>query len=156
MAFVVVSHLDPNHVSIMPELIQKSTTMKLFQAQDGMKIEPNHVYVAPANRDLALLHGVIQLIEPIEAHGFRLPIDFFFKSLAADFGEKAICIVLSGMASDGSAGLKAVKSELGLVLVQDPLSAKFDACQAAPLRPSLPITSSPRRNAGPPDPVCLP
>ena len=137
MAFVVVSHLDPNHVSIMPELIQKSTTMKLFQAQDGMKIEPNHVYVAPANRDLALLHGVIQLIEPIEAHGFRLPIDFFFKSLAADFGEKAICIVLSGMASDGSAGLKAVKSELGLVLVQDPLSAKFDGMPSSAIKTEL-------------------
>ena len=111
MAFIVVSHLDPNHVSIMPELIQKSTRMKLFQAKDGMVVEPNHVYVAPANRELALFHGTIQLIEPVEAHGFRLPIDFFFKSLSVDAGEKAICIILSGMASDGTAGLKAVKSE---------------------------------------------
>lgn len=71
MAFIVVSHLDPNHISIMPELIQKSTKMKLFQAEDGMVIQPNHVYVAPANRDLGILHGVIQLIEPLEAHGFR-------------------------------------------------------------------------------------
>src|SRR5271169_5451403 len=63
MAFVVVSHLDPNHVSIMPELIQRSTRMKLLQAQDGMTIEPDHVYVAPANRDMAVLHGIIQLIE---------------------------------------------------------------------------------------------
>ena len=78
MAFIVVSHLDPNHVSIMPELVQKSTRMKLFQAEDGMVVEPNHVYVAPANRDLAILHGIIHLIEPLEPHGFRLPIDFFF------------------------------------------------------------------------------
>jgi two-component system CheB/CheR fusion protein len=108
MAFIVVSHLDPNHISIMPELIQKSTKMKLFQAEDGMLVEPDHVYVAPANRDLAILHGTIQLIEPLEAHGFRLPIDYFFKSLSADIGDKAVCIILSGMASDGTAGLKAV------------------------------------------------
>jgi two-component system CheB/CheR fusion protein len=127
MAFIVVSHLDPTHVSIMPQLIQKSTKMKLFQAEDGMLVEPNCVYVVPANRDLAILHGTIQLIEPLETHGFRLPIDFFFKSLSADFRDKAICIILSGMASDGTAGLKYVKSELGMVMVQDPKSAKFDS-----------------------------
>lgn len=137
MAFIVVTHLDPDHVSIMPELIQKSTKMKLFQAEDGMKIEPNHVYVAPANRDLAILHGIIQLIEPIEAHGFRLPIDFFFKSLSADLGEKAICIILSGMASDGTAGLKAVKSELGMVMVQEPKSAKFDGMPGSAIKTGL-------------------
>jgi two-component system CheB/CheR fusion protein len=137
MAFIVVSHLDPNHISIMPELIQKSTKMKLFQAADGMMLEPNHVYVAPANRDLAILHGIIQLIEPIEAHGFRLPIDFFFKSLSADLGEKAICIILSGMASDGTAGLKAVKSELGMVMVQEPKSAKFDGMPSSAIKTGL-------------------
>ncbi len=137
MAFIVVSHLDPNHISIMPELIQKSTKMKLFQVEDGMILEPNHVYVAPANRDLAILHGTIQLIEPIEAHGFRLPIDFFFKSLSADLGEKAICIILSGMASDGTAGLKAVKSELGMVMVQDPKSAKFDGMPSSAIKTGL-------------------
>lgn len=137
MAFIVVSHLDPNHVSIMPELIQKSTKMQLFQAKDGMVVEPNHVYVAPANWDLAILHGTIQLIEPLEAHGFRLPIDFFFKSLSADSGEKAICIILSGMASDGTAGLKAVKSELGMVMVQDPQSAKFDGMPSSAIKTGL-------------------
>ncbi len=137
IAFIVVSHLDPNHVSIMPELIQKSTKMKLFQAEDGMVVEPDHVYVAPANRDLAILHGTIQLIEPVEAHGFRLPIDFFFKSLSADSGEKAICIILSGMASDGTAGLKAVKSELGMVMVQDPQSAKFDGMPSSAIKTGL-------------------
>jgi len=137
MAFIVVSHLDPNHVSIMPELIQKSTRMKIFQAQDGMKVEPNKVYVAPANRDLAILHGTIQLIEPPEAHGFRLPIDFFFKSLSADLGEKAICIILSGMASDGTAGLKSIKSELGMVMAQDPKSAKFDGMPSSAIKTGL-------------------
>ena len=137
MAFIVVSHLDPNHISIMPELIQKSTKMKLFQAEDGMLVEPNHVYVAPANRDLAILHGTIQLIEPPEAHGFRLPIDIFFKSLSADLGEKAICIILSGMASDGTEGLRAVKSELGMVMVQDPKSAKFDGMPSSAIKTGL-------------------
>lgn len=137
MAFIVVSHLDPNHKSIMPELIQKSTKMKLFQAEDGMLVKPNHVYVAPANRDLAILHGTIQLIEPPEAHGFRLPIDIFFKSLSADLGEKAICIILSGMASDGTEGLRAVKSELGMVMVQDPKSAKFDGMPSSAIKTGL-------------------
>ncbi|RPI71827.1 MAG: hypothetical protein EHM47_09390, partial [Ignavibacteriales bacterium] len=137
MAFIVVSHLDPNHISIMPELIQKSTRMKIFNAKDGMKVEPNNVYVAPANRDLAILHGTIQLIEPPEAHGFRLPIDYFFKSLSVDLGEKAICIILSGMASDGTAGLKAVKSELGMVMVQDPKSAKFDGMPSSAIKTGL-------------------
>jgi len=137
MAFIVVTHLDPNHVSIMPELVQKSTKMKLFQAEDGMIVEPNHVYVAPANRDLAILHGTIQLIEPPEAHGFRLPIDYFFKSLSVDLGERAICIILSGMASDGTAGLKSVKSELGMVMVQDPPSAKFDGMPSSAIKTGL-------------------
>jgi two-component system CheB/CheR fusion protein len=137
MAFIVVTHLDPNHISIMPELIQKSTKMKLFQAEDGMVVEPDHVYVAPANRDLAIFHGKIQLIEPLETHGFRLPIDFFFKSLSADLGEKAICIILSGTASDGTAGLKVVKSELGMAMVQDPISAKFDGMPTSAIKTGL-------------------
>ena len=137
MAFIIVSHLDPKHISIMPELIQKSTKMKLFQAKDGMVVKPNHVYVAPPNRDLALLHGTIQLIEPPERHGLRLPIDFFFKSLSADLGEKAVCIILSGMASDGTAGLKTIKSELGMVMVQDPKSAKFDGMPTSAIQTGL-------------------
>ncbi len=137
MAFIVVSHLDPKHISIMPELIQKCTKMKLYQAEDGMVVKPNHVYVAPANWDIAILHRTIQLIEPVEAHGFRLPIDFFFKSLSQDLGEKAICIILSGMASDGTAGLKSVKNELGMVMAQDPNSAKFDGMPASAIKTGL-------------------
>jgi two-component system CheB/CheR fusion protein len=137
MAFIVVSHLDPNHISIMPELIQKSTKIKVYQAEEGMLIEPNHIYVTPANRDLAILHRTIQLIEPVEPHGFRLPIDLFFKSLASDIGEKAIAIVLSGMASDGTEGLKSVKSELGMVMVQEPKSAKFDGMPGSAIKTGL-------------------
>ncbi len=137
LAFIVVTHLDPDHVSIMPELVQKSTKMKSFQAEDGMKVKPNCVYVTPANREIAILHRTIQLIEPVDPHGFRLPIDFFFKSLAADIGEKAIGIILSGMASDGTAGLRDIKSELGMIMVQDPSSAKFDGMPSSAIKTGL-------------------
>jgi len=137
MAFIVVTHLDPDHVSILPELIQKSTKMKLFQAADGMQLKQNHIYVAPANRELSIQHKTIRLKEPKEAHGLRLPIDSFFKSLASDVGEKAICIILSGMASDGSSGLKSVKSEFGMVMVQDPKSAKYDGMPASAIKTGL-------------------
>jgi two-component system CheB/CheR fusion protein len=137
IAFIVVSHLDPNHISIMPELIQKATRMKVHQAADGMALEPDHVYVAPANRNIAIFQQTIQLIEPPEAHGFRLPIDFFFRSLSADIHERAIGIILSGMASDGTAGIKAIKSELGMVMVQDPKSAKFDGMPSSAITTGL-------------------
>jgi two-component system CheB/CheR fusion protein len=137
MAFIVVSHLDPNHRSIMPELIQKFTGMKVFQAEDGMVVRPNEVYVAPANSDLGVLHGTIQLIEPHEPHGFRLPINFCFTSLAADAGDKAICIIFSGMASDGTAGLRTVKGEMGLVMVQEPGSAKYDGMPNSAIKTGL-------------------
>jgi two-component system CheB/CheR fusion protein len=137
IAFIVVSHLDPTHISIMPELIQRATPMKLFQAEDGVVVERNCVYVAPANRDLAIFHGTIRLIEPVEPHGFRLPIDYFFKSLATDLHDKAICVILSGMASDGSEGLMSVKREAGMVMVQEPSSAKFDGMPSSAIKTGL-------------------
>ena len=121
----------------MPELIQKSTKMKLFQAEEGMVVKPNHVYVTPPNRDLTLFHRTINLMVPVQPHGFRLPIDLFFKSLSADLGEKAICIILSGMASDGTAGLQAVKNKLGMVMVQDPESAKFNGMPDSAVKTGL-------------------
>ena len=127
MAFVVIQHLDPNHVSLMPELLQRTTTMKVFQASDGLKVKPNCVYAIPPNKSLSLLNGALHLFEPLEPHGLRLPIDFFFRSLANDMQDKSIGIILSGMGSDGSLGLKAIKEKNGLVLVQDPKTAKFDS-----------------------------
>lgn len=126
MAFVLISHLDPKHISIMPQLLQKYTKMKVFQAEDGMKVEPNSVYVIPPNKNMGILNRTLQLIEPPEPRGARLPIDFFFRTLAADQGRNAVCIILSGTGSDGTLGLKAVKGEAGLVIVQDELSAKYD------------------------------
>ncbi len=126
MAFVVIQHLDPNHVGIMPELLQRITGMKVFQATDRLKVNPNCVYVIPPNKSLSLLHGALHLFDPVESRGLRLPVDIFFRSLADDRQEKSIGVILSGMGSDGSLGLKAIKEKNGIVLVQSPDSAKFD------------------------------
>ena len=126
MAFVVIQHLDPNHVGIMPELLQRITPMKVCQASDCLKVKPNCVYVIPPNKSLSILNGALNLFDPVESRGLRLPVDIFFRSLAIDMQEKSIGVILSGMGSDGSLGLKAIKEQNGIVLVQDPASAKFD------------------------------
>jgi len=82
-AFVVIQHLDPNHKGIMPELLQRATLMKVKQAGNRMKVQPNFVYVIPPNKDLSVLHGLLFLLDPVTRRGLRLPIDFFFRSLAA-------------------------------------------------------------------------
>ncbi|GET34521.1 chemotaxis protein CheR [Prolixibacter bellariivorans] len=126
MAFVVIQHLDPDHVGIMPELLQRITPMKVLQATDDLKVKPNSVYVIPPNKSMSLLNDALHLFDPVETRGLRLPIDIFFRSLADDRNEKSIGIILSGMGSDGSQGLKAIKEKGGIVLVQEPESAKFD------------------------------
>jgi two-component system CheB/CheR fusion protein len=126
LAYVVIQHLDPTHVGIMPELLQRTTDMKVVQVSDHLKVQPNHLYVIPPNKSMSVLNGYLYLFEPIESRGLRLPIDYFFRSLAEDQQENSIGIILSGMGSDGSLGLKAIKEKNGIVLVQDPLTAKFD------------------------------
>lgn len=127
MAFVVIQHLDPHRKGIMPELLQRVTQLRVTSVTDGLKIKPNCVYVIPPNTSMSILNGALYLFEPIETRGLRLPVDFFLRSLADDQREKAIGIILSGMGSDGSMGLKAIKENDGMVLVQDPASAKFDS-----------------------------
>jgi two-component system CheB/CheR fusion protein len=126
LAFVIVQHLDPTHKGIMPELLQRGTGMKVVQVRDRTTVRPDHVYVIPPNKDMSLLHGVLHLLEPAAPRGLRLPIDFFLRSLAQDRQEHSIGVVLSGMGSDGTLGLRAIKEKAGVVLVQDPASAKFD------------------------------
>lgn len=125
MAFIVISHLSPDHVSVMPDLLRKYTRMKVFQISEGMKIEPDCVYMTPPNREVAIFHGALHLMEAAEPHGLRLPIDYFFRSLAHDQGERAIAVILSGSGSDGALGIKEIKAELGMVMVHDPDSAKY-------------------------------
>jgi two-component system CheB/CheR fusion protein len=127
MAFVVIQHLDPNHKGIMRELLQRITQMQVFTVTDRLKIRQNCVYVIPPNSSMSILNGTLHLFEPIESRGLRLPVDFFFRSLADDRQEHSIGIILSGMGSDGSIGLRAIKEKAGMVLVQDPASAKFDS-----------------------------
>jgi two-component system CheB/CheR fusion protein len=127
MAFVVIQHLDPTHKGIMPELLQRITKMEVIRVKDRLKVKPNCVYVIPPNTSMSILNGALHLFEPLETRGLRLPIDFFFRSLADDQQERSIGIVLSGMGSDGTLGLLAIKEKSGIVLVQDPASAKFDA-----------------------------
>ncbi len=126
MAFVIIQHLDPNYKGILPELLQRSTPMKVLQASDELRVKPNHVYVIPPNKSLSILKGKLHLFDPVETRGLRLPIDLFFRSLALDKLDKSVGIILSGMGSDGSLGLKAIKEKNGLVLIQEPTSAKFD------------------------------
>jgi two-component system CheB/CheR fusion protein len=127
LGFVVIQHLDPTHKGILVELLQRNTPMPVVQIKDRMKIEPNHVYVIPPNKDLSILHGVLHLLEPAAPRGLRLPIDFFFRSLADDRREQSIGVILSGMGSDGTLGLRAIKEKAGTVFVQTPASAKFDS-----------------------------
>jgi two-component system CheB/CheR fusion protein len=126
MAFVIVQHLDPTRQGIMPELLQRATGMTVVQVKDRTKVQPDCVYVIPPNKDMSILHGVLHLLEPVTPRGLRLPIDFFLRSLAQDRQEHSIGVILSGMGSDGTLGLRAIKEKAGVVLVQDPATAKFN------------------------------
>ena len=137
MAFVIVQHLDPTHKGIMPELLQRTTGMEVFQVRDRMKVKPNCVYVIPPNKDMSILHGVLHLFEPTAPRGLRLPIDFFLRSLAEDRQEHSIGVILSGMGSDGTMGLRAIKEKAGVALVQEPASAKFDSMPRSAINAGL-------------------
>jgi two-component system CheB/CheR fusion protein len=127
MAFAIVQHLDPTQKGMLTELLQRTTTMKVMQVKDRTKVRPNSVYVIPPNRDMSLLHGTLHLLSPSAPRGLRLPIDFFFRSLAEDQHERSVGIILSGMGSDGTLGLRAIKEKAGVTLVQDPATAKYDS-----------------------------
>ena len=127
MAYVIVQHLDPTRKGLMPELLQRGTRMKVMQVRDRMRVRPHCVYVIPPNKNMSILHGVLHLFEPSAERGHRLPIDFFLSSLALDQQQKSIGVVLSGMASDGTQGLRDIREKGGLTAAQEPSSAKFDS-----------------------------
>ena len=126
MAFVIVQHLDPTHKGMMVELLQRITAMPVVEVTDRIIVKPDNVYVIPPNHNMSILHGVLHLLDMVMPRGLRLPIDFFFRSMAVDLQENAIGVILSGMGSDGTLGLRAIKEQGGVVFVQDPTSAKFD------------------------------
>ncbi len=125
MAFVIVTHQHPGHASLLPELLSRETEMDVSKATDGMRVAPNHVYVGTPGGYLAILNGRLQRMETGTEASPRLPIDYFFRSLAEDQKEYAICIVLSGTGTDGTLGLKAIKGATGMAMVQQPQSAKY-------------------------------
>jgi two-component system, chemotaxis family, CheB/CheR fusion protein len=126
MAFVLVQHLAPDHESILVELVKRYTRMQVFEVEDGMRVLPNCAYIIPPNRDMALLNGTLHLLEPTAQRGQRLSVDFFFRSLAHDQRERAMCVVLSGSGSDGSQGVRAIKAEGGMAMAQNPDSTEYD------------------------------
>ena len=126
MAFVLVQHLAPDHESELAEILQNHTPLRVVQVTEGVRAEPGGVYVIPPGKALSIRDGVLHLAEPDLPHGHRAPIDDFFRSLAADQGERAVCVVLSGTGNDGTLGLKAVKGAGGLTMAQDPDDAEYD------------------------------
>ncbi|UOQ77689.1 hypothetical protein MUN84_03160 [Hymenobacter sp. 5516J-16] len=133
MAFVVVMHLLPNHHGDLAGVLQRYTSMPVVEVTDGLKVQPNRVFVIPPDRDLSLLHGTFLLLPPTQTPALRQPIDFFLQSLAKDAREQAICLIFSGMGSDGSTGLKLVMENYGMVMVQDPKTALYDSMPRAAL-----------------------
>ncbi len=127
VAFVIIQHLDPTRKGLMVELLQRSTGMKVVQVTDRMKVAAGRVYVIPPNKDMSILHGALHLLDPVIPRGLRLPIDFFFRALADDRQEQSIGVILSGMGSDGTLGLRAIKEKAGAAFVQAPESAKYDS-----------------------------
>ena len=125
IAFVIVQHLDPDHKSLLSELLGKHTTMTVVEITDGIQVKPNCVYIIPPKKDLKIFHGSLQLTAPTELRAKRRSIDSFFHSLAEDQKEKAIGIVLSGTGSEGTLGLKDIKMAGGIAIVQDPQTAEF-------------------------------
>ncbi len=125
MAFVLVQHLSAAHESILTELLSKVTPMSVREVKDGMKVEPDHVYVIPPNKEMAVLHGVLHLLPRMEARGQHMPVDSFLRSLAEDLRDDSIAVILSGTGSDGSLGVRAIKAEGGIAIAQEEKSAKY-------------------------------
>lgn len=148
VAFVLVVHLDPTHVSILPELLQKHTEMDVRLIRDGMKVRPNTVYVIPPNHDISIIDKTLCLLDFDRSRGVHLPIDIFFRSLALDQGGNAVGIVLSGTGSDGTLGIKAIKGEAGMVMVQDAKSAKYDGMPSSAIGTGLADFILPPRKMG--------
>jgi two-component system CheB/CheR fusion protein len=125
-AFVVITHLAPDHASLLTEILQRTTEMSVQEAKDQILVEPNCLYIIPPNRDMKISHGALEVSTPVEPHAQRLPIDMFFGSLAKDQAENAIGIILSGTGYDGTQGFRAISDAGGTTIAQAPDTAKFD------------------------------
>lgn len=149
MAFVIVTHQHPGHTSLLPELLGKDTRMPVAQAKEGGRIEANHIYLGPPGGHLEIRRGRLHVLETVDG-AMRLPIDYFFRSLADHHQERAICIVLSGTGTDGTLGLKAIKGAAGMAMVQEPASAKYAGMPSSAIATGLadyvlPLAAMPRQ-----------
>ena len=124
-AFVVIQHLSPDHESFMAELLSRCTKIPIDVVKNEMKVEPNHIYLIPPKMNMTIQNGTLYLKEII-GRSLNLPIDIFFRSLAADQQSNAVAVILSGTGSDGTLGIRAIKESGGVTLVQDETSAQFD------------------------------
>lgn len=127
MGFVLVQHLAPHHPSMLTELLSRATKLPVTEVKEGMMVEGGHVYVIPPNTNIAILNSTLRLMSRAPSSAPRLPIDYFLTSLASDRRGRAIGVILSGSASDGTLGMKAIKAEGGITFAQDDGSAKFDS-----------------------------
>jgi two-component system, chemotaxis family, CheB/CheR fusion protein len=137
LAFVIVTHQHPGHTSLLAELLSRQTSMPVVEVTDGTKVEANHVYVATPGGLLAILNGTLHRMDTGNLESPRLPIDYFFRSLAEDQKERAICIILSGTGTDGTLGLKAIKEASGMAMVEEPKSAKYAGMPASAIATGL-------------------
>jgi two-component system CheB/CheR fusion protein len=126
LAFVLVPHLDPNHASLLTDILQRSTRMPVIEVQDQMPVSPDTVYVIPPNRDMEIFHRKIQLSIPHQPRGQRLPVDAFLRSLAEDQRENAVGIIFSGTGTDGTLGCRAILGNGGITYVQQPSTARYE------------------------------
>src|SRR5262249_33221305 len=126
MAFIYVQHLDPAHESILGELLSKATDMPVKEVKQGMRVEPNCVYVIPRNTNMAIANDALLLTPRVEQRGQHRPVDYFMRSLAEEKRKSAIGVILSGTASDGRLALAAIKARGGITIAQDAKTAKYD------------------------------
>ena len=126
--FVVIQHLSPDFKSLMKELLERRTRMAIYRVTEGMSLEPNSVYLIPPGKNLVLENRKLHLLEQEERnrHGLNFPIDIFLESLAQNYAERAIGVILSGTGSDGTNGLRAINEAGGFAMAQDPATAEFD------------------------------
>ncbi|MBS9461432.1 PAS domain S-box protein [Flagellimonas sp. 389] len=136
-SFVIVQHLSPDYKSLMAELLSKNTLLPIYEISNNMKVESGCVYLIPQKKNLTILNGKLMLKDKPKGNDLNLPIDIFFRSLAQDSGEKAIGIVLSGTGSDGTSGSRSIKEAGGMVMVQDPVQAKFDGMPQSAINTGL-------------------
>ena len=137
IAFVIITHLSSDHVSMLPELLQQYTPIKVLSITNEQKVEADHIYVLPPGKNVAIHHGILELIEKKSNTDAKLPIDFFLSSLAKDQGRRVICIILSGMGNDGSIGLRALREHGSLIIAQTAKSARYDSMPQSAINTGL-------------------